>query len=299
MKILITRHDKIGDFVTMLPLVQAIKKQTNYEIIMLISPINIPLAKELGFIDGVIEYREDRKSLLQEIKSHKFDVSISGFIDTNLGKLLFLSRIPKRIAPATKIAQIFFTKRVKQRRSRVEKREFEYNLDLIKALDNRLEINFNIPLLKLDKKRENIVIFHIGFGGSSDGNLCFNEYLILAKRASVYSDVVFTFGPDDDKAKEYIKSNIDFNIRIKDNFRDIFEFTEFIASSSLFISTSTGPMHLAGVTNTPTMSFFGDTIFASSSRWATISDKSLQHNFNKPFDFDNIEKQLINFLKDN
>ena len=38
-------------------------------------------------------------------------------------------------------------------------------------------------------------------------------------------------------------------------------------------------MHLAGMTNTRTLSFFGDNLFASSKRWATISDEKYQNNF--------------------
>jgi ADP-heptose:LPS heptosyltransferase len=180
----------------------------------------------------------------------------------------------------------------------VDKKEFQYNLDLIKAFDSNLKTKYNTPVLKLNINRENIVIFHIGFGGSSDGNLSFNQYLTLAKQASIYSDVIFTFGPDDNIAKEYIIKNLNFKATIKDDFKNIYEFSKFIASSSLFISTSTGPMHLAGVSNTPTISFFGESNFASSSRWATISDANIQHNFNKPFEFDDIEKCMVQLLKD-
>ncbi|MBU1668285.1 glycosyltransferase family 9 protein [bacterium] len=287
MNLLITRHDKIGDFITMLPVCKVLKEQTDHKIVMLVSKVNVALAKELEFIDDVIEYTDDSKALIQTIKSYNFDVSISGYIDTTLGKVLFKSRILKRIAPATKIAQIFFNKRVKQRRSEVKKREFEYNLDLLKAFDENLILNFKRPLLNYAPmrsqagawERDNFIIFHTGFGGSSDGNLTLDDYLKLAKKASEQTEVVFSFGPDDDVSKAYIKENLDFEATIRDNFKSLLDFTHFIATSKLFISTSTGPMHLAGMTNTPTLSFFGDNLFASAKRWGTISDETRQHNF--------------------
>ena len=150
MNILITRHDKIGDFITMLPVCKVLKEQTNHKIVMLVAKINVALAKELDFIDDVIEYTHDSKILIKTIKSYHFNVSISGYIDTTLGKVLFKSKIPKRIAPATKIAQIFFNKRVKQRRSEVKMREFEYNLQLLKAFDQNLILEFKKPLLAMD-----------------------------------------------------------------------------------------------------------------------------------------------------
>ncbi|CAA6808573.1 MAG: ADP-heptose--lipooligosaccharide heptosyltransferase II (EC [uncultured Sulfurovum sp.] len=306
MNILITRHDKIGDFITMLPVCKVLKEQSNHKVVMLVAKVNVALAKELDFIDEVIEYTEDSKALVQTIKSYNFSVSISGYIDTSLGKVLFKSRIPKRIAPATKIAQIFFNKRVKQRRSEVKKREFEYNLDLLKAFDNNLTLNFKRPLLNVDSISSNtkpFIIFHTGFGGSSDGNLTLDDYLKLAKKASEHTEVVFSFGPDDDESKAYIKKHLDFKANIRDDFKSLLDFTHFIATSKLFVSTSTGPMHLAGMTNTPTLSFFGANLFASAKRWGTISDEDLQHNFTVEADYGvevykEIEEKLMDIINE-
>jgi len=303
MNILITRHDKIGDFVTMLPVCKVLKEQSNHKITMLCAKVNVPLAKELEFIDDVIEYRED-SSLIKEIKKHKFDVSISGFIDNKLGYTLWRSNIKMRIAPATKLAQLFFNKRVKQRRSQVKMREFEYNLELLKALDKNIKLDFKNPLYTPSTQftiHKPFIIFHPGFGGSSDGNLTLDDYIALAKVASKYINTVFTFGPDDIKSKEYIKSKMDFKATIKDDFKDIVELTKFIAQSKLFVSTSTGPMHLAGLTNTATLSFFGDSLFASYKRWGTISDKDKQSNFllNKDYskdDYLKIEHRLLEII---
>jgi len=311
MKILITRHDKIGDFVTMLPVCKVLKEQTDHTIVMLVAKVNVALAKELDFIDDVIEYTTDTKALIETIKSYNFEVSISGYIDTTLAKVLWRSKIPQRIAPATKIAQIFFNKRVKQRRSEVKMREFEYNLQLLKAFDERLILDFQRPLLNISNgrsqagawERDDFIIFHTGFGGSSDGNLTLDEYLKLAKKASKYIDVVFSFGPDDEASKAYIKKNLDFNATIRDDFKSLVAFTHFIATSKLFISTSTGPMHLAGMTNTPTLSFFGANLFASAKRWGTISDEALQHNFTVEENYDievyeEIEKRLVEIINE-
>jgi len=310
MNILITRHDKIGDFVTMLPVCKVLKEQTNHNVVMLVAKVNVALAQELDFIDEVIEYSTDSKALIKTIKAYKFDVSISGYIDTNLGKILFKSRIPQRISPATKIAQIFFNRRVKQRRSEVKMREFEYNLELLKAFDETLVLEFQKPLLTVgsissneNSNTPNFIIFHVGFGGSSDGNLTLDDYLKLAKTASNHTNVIFSFGPDDEESKAYIEKYLNFNATIRDDFKSLIEFTHFIAQSKLFVSTSTGPMHLAGMTNTPTLSFFGANLFASAKRWGTINDEALQHNFTVEADYgvevyDRMEKELLGILNE-
>ncbi|MDX4028603.1 glycosyltransferase family 9 protein [Aliarcobacter skirrowii] len=302
MNLLITRHDKIGDFLVSLPLFKAIKEQyPNTKLTALVSKINFEFAKEIPFIDDVILYdKNNLNKTLEEIKLKKFDVSISCFIDTSLATLLFKSRIKKRVAPATKIAQIFFNIRVKQRRSKVEKTEWQYNLDLAKAIFPDIKLDFKRPLLNLDVKKEKRVIFHAGFGGSSDGNLSLDDYLNLARsiKDSEY-EVVFSFGPDDEKSKEYIESKLDFKATIYNSKGTLLDFTKYIASSTLFVSTSTGPMHLAGATNSKTLSFFGDSLFASSKRWATISDEKYQNNFmlNKNYSKDDYIK-IENCLKE-
>jgi ADP-heptose:LPS heptosyltransferase len=303
MTILITRHDKIGDFIIALPMAKILKEQTDAKIVFLVSKTNVTLAKKFNFIDEVIEYTTNSLTLLFRLNYIKADISISAYIDTHLGLCLFLAKIPIRIAPATKLAQIFFNNRLKQRRSEVKKTETIYNLDLLHKFDNNLNLNFDKPLLKLNTKKENFIIFHCGFGGSSDGNLKLDDYIKLAIKISKKIDVIFTFGPDDNQSKEYIKNNMvpNKNISIKDNFRTLYDFTVFISKCKVFISTSTGPMHLAGLTNTTTLSFFGINLFASSKRWATISDKKYQNNYEVPISYDNkfynkIENKLMELV---
>ena len=300
MNLLITRHDKIGDFVVTLPLFKAIKEQyPTTRVTALVSKINYKFAKDIEFIDDVILYnKNDLLRTLQDIKTRNFDASISAYIDTELGKILYKSGIKKRVAPSTKLAQFFFNKRIRQRRSKALKTEWQYNLDLARAIFPEIKLSFTKPLLNIKEKKEKRVVFHTGFGGSSDGNLKIDDYINLARSIKDSSyDIVFSFGPDDEKAKEYIEANLDFEAYIYESKVTLMDFARYIASSSLFVSTSTGPMHLAGATNTMTLSFFGDSLFASSKRWATVSDESLQNNFmiNKNYSKDEylkIEKRL-------
>ncbi|MFA7571637.1 MAG: glycosyltransferase family 9 protein [Sulfurimonadaceae bacterium] len=307
MKLLITRHDKIGDFVVTLPLIKAIKEQyPQTHITVLVSKVNFEFAQNIEFIDEVMLYdKEDFWSMLKKVRAQKFDASISAFIDTRLGWLLFLAGIKKRVAPATKIAQLFFNAKVVQRRSQVQKREWEYNLDLGKAIFPDIKLEFSKPLLTvhhLPFTKEKKVIFHAGFGGSSDGNLTLDDYINLARsiKNSEY-EIVFSFGPDDETSKEYIQQHLDFEATIFDSKVSLMEFMQYIANSELFVSTSTGPMHLAGATNTQTLSFFGESLFASAKRWGTMSDEKKQNNFCVPANYgrdiyENIEKRLKEVL---
>jgi len=311
MNILITRHDKIGDFVTSLPLCYVVKKSNpDATIFALVSEVNIEIAKKIDFIDEVILY--DRRNfwhMLKSIKAANITISISAFIDTRLGLLLFLSGIKSRIAPATKLAQIFFNKTLQQRRSLVEKTEIEYNLDLAKLLNSEIDLAYQVPLLKLDNKQEfrlnnhlqdkKLILFHPGYGGSSEGNLTLDDYLTLSNtvRKLVNTQIIWVFGPDDLNAKEKVEGLIpDSDIIYQPS--TLLDYCYLIRDSELLISTSTGPMHLAGALNVKTISFFGDSLFASPERWATVSDSNKQYNFkwNKELKLIDIEQAIVEKL---
>ena len=59
------------------------------------------------------------------------------------------------------------------------------------------------------------------------------------------------------KQKDYIEANLDFEAYIYESKVTFNGFCKiYIASSSLFVSTSTGPMHLAGALNSQTLFFW-------------------------------------------
>jgi ADP-heptose:LPS heptosyltransferase len=288
MNLLITRHDKIGDFVTILPMLKIIKSQSNHHITVLVSKVNYELAQSIDTIDQVILYTKKTGPLLEQLKAQNIDVSLSCFIDTHLAWVLFLARIKTRIAPATKLAQVFFNHTLKQSRSESIKTEWQYNIDLLRLIDLKVSYDFTRPIIDLAKNMPSTssktVVFHTGSGGSTEGNLRLDDYLKLARSLSTNDriKILFTFGPDDDKNKLYIEKQLDFNAKIINSSNSLLTFCQLLNNADLFVSTSTGPMHLAGALNINTFSFFGSSQFASPKRWATVSETSKQMNIVVP-----------------
>jgi len=300
-RVLVTRHDKIGDFVLALPLCWAIKRASpRTRLTVLVSGTNKLFAENISFIDKVMLYEEGWAGFFRTLKRLEGDerpaASVSCFIDVRLGVLLWMAGITTRICPATKLAQFFFNRRIVQRRSRVEKPEWAYNLDLGKALMRNVTYTFPRPLfwvpeeilgetpiatLLRSREGQKLVAFHPGSGGSSDGNLAIEDYLRLARIASQISGVrvVFTFGPDDQAALRQIRESLNFEADIVQDFPSLWVFCAFIQKCTLFVSTSTGPMHLAGAVNTRTLSFFGASLFASCKRWKPLNEPDRQHNY--------------------
>ena len=302
MNILVVRTDKLGDFITALPTFYVLKKHNPKDkIIALVAPLNEELANRCDFIDEVLV--DDGKmsifKLSSKIKHLNIDASITLFSNTRVALSQFLSGIKLRIAPATKIAQIFYNKRVKQRRSEVKMAEFEYNLQLTKELFNNIDLTYKKPLLDFGSVQKDGVCFHVGFGGSSDANWSLDEYIELIDVVLQRHRVTLTFGPDEVKLMDTMKQKlqgreIEFYLS-KDG---IVSFAKYLTRFRLFVSTSTGTYHLASLVGTPTMTFFADTLFASAKRWKSVGDEKLQKHFMIPHAKEEREKLFKEVTKE-
>ncbi|MDA3907597.1 MAG: glycosyltransferase family 9 protein [Sulfurimonas sp.] len=314
MNILVCRTDKLGDFITALPTMYVLKHHNpKNRIIACVSPLNKTLAESCDFIDEVIvDYAQSIWSFASEFRSLNIDASITLFSNTRVALAQFLARIPTRIAPATKIAQIFYTHRVKQRRSEVKMAEFEYNLELTKTLFPDIDLEYKKPLLNFEDAKniydifcinndieKEVIAFHVGFGGSSDANWNLDEYeeLIHAVLIENKYQVVLTFGPDEKDLYEEMQGRfMAYNVVFYFSQESILYFAKLISNFKLFVSTSTGTYHLASLVGTPTMTFFADTLFASSKRWKGVGDEKLQQNFMIPSQKER-KKELFSEIK--
>lgn len=308
MNILVVRNDKLGDFITALPTLYVLKNYSpQNRVIALVAPLNRELAEYCDFIDDVIVDENDSAlSLSKKIKSKNIDASITLFSNTKVALAQFLAQIPIRIAPATKLAQFFYNRRIVQRRSHVKMAEFEYNLELAKALFANISLDFPKPLLQFDDKNYSdfvkkyniakpIIAFHIGFGGSSDANWSLDEYIELIKivKNNRNYQIVMTFGPDEGELMRKAKEKLGDDEIIYYISRDgLVHFASILAYMRLFISTSTGTYHLASASGCETMTFFADTLFASAARWKSIGDTKKQHHYMIPLDSDSRAKMF-------
>lgn len=313
MKLLIVRNDKLGDFITTLPAIYLIKQyDPTIHITVLVSALTSELAQNIAFIDDVIvDNAQPLQSLAMEIRIAAFDASITMFSNTRVALAQYIGNIAIRIAPATKLAQIFYNQRIVQRRSRVEKSEYAYNIDLARALFPDLRTEIPTPLLQLDSQQHKafmhrmrtqvdfsnrIVLFHPGSGGSTEANLSLSQYIELADVINAQNgfEAIFTFGPDEEALLTTFKA-LRSDMKSYQSKEGLVAFAHFISHAFLFVSTSTGPYHLAAALGVRSMTFFGASKFASVARWQAVSDEALQHPFmlaHTPEEFDTIKAQL-------
>ncbi|EPE37492.1 ADP-heptose-LPS heptosyltransferase II [Candidatus Photodesmus katoptron] len=279
----------------------------DWKIIALVPNYTIELAELCPWIDKILLEPTQNKILttLNLIKEEKIDYSINFFSNIYNAMLVWKSGIPYRLAPATKISQIFYNKRLKQRRSQSIKPEFQYNLDLAHAFlqdINQPIVEPNAPYLTFShnqlKRQKNKLVnqlniskdkpwifLHIGTGGSAN-NLSLEQYAQLIDGLYQGREIILTAGPKEEEQAKYLKTLVldNSNISILYNkYNGLIDFSMSIACSDLFISGSTGPLHIAGAIDIPTVGFFPSKRSSTPLRWKPINTKGNHIAFYPPY----------------
>lgn len=311
-KILVVRNDKLGDFMLAWPALATLKQSLpDCEIHALVNPYTAEMARLCPSIDQVIlDSGPDagisgQLALVKRLKQQHYDAAVTLFSTTRIGWLLLLAGIPYRLAPATKIAQLFYHRRLKQRRSRSERPEYAYNQDLIVHLLRDAGIG-NIalpepPYLEFDATETDqlrrefcqthrilpdrpLVFIHPGSGGSAN-NLSLDQYAGLGKqlKSKRGHHIVLSAGPGElDQAAAVADRLGETPHSVYHSTEGLECFARHIACADLFISGSTGPLHIAGALNRNTAAFYPRRQSATSLRWQTVNSTDKRLAFSPP-----------------
>lgn len=312
-KILVIRNDKIGDFMVCFPAFAMLKQSIpDVEITALVPSYTAPLAELCPSIDHIILDANDKKDkneferVLQAVKNARFDAVICFVSDWYNAKLTWKSGIPHRLAPATKVFQFLYNHRLTQRRSQSAKAESEYNLDLARAFLQKHHFNVvepHAPYLQFSndeitnqkaKLAKNLAIstackwvfVHSSTGGSAN-NLSVAQYaeLIQGVLAEFDCQVVLTAGKGEgEKARQLQALVNDCRVVVYDKNDGLTDFAQSLACADLFIAGSTGPLHISGALNVPTVGFYPSRLSAIPRRWRPINAEGKHIAFCPPTD---------------
>lgn len=319
-KLLVIRNDKLGDFMLIIPALALIKKaMPSLQITALVPRYTAPMAQLCPFIDEILlDCDKDDKTavqaLKQQIKNEQFDAVISFFSNRHNAKLVFRSGIPYRLAPATKIYQFFYNHRLKQRRSQSLKAEFAYNEDLarefLRYYGVEIPEHIDAPYLPISTNARNAqrqklvetlsgldaskawVFVHSGSGGSAT-NLSLAQYamIIADLLKNIPAQIILTAGPGEAEQAQALAALVAQQNPQWDTKQCVFvyakndglaDFTHSLACADLFISGSTGPLHVAAALNRPTIAFYPSRRSATPVRWQPINQPSRHLAFSSP-----------------
>lgn len=228
------------------------------------------------------------------LRDQRYYLLVTLFSTTRVGLAAWMARIPHRAAPATKIAQMFYNHRLLQRRSQSLRPEYEYNLELARFALGRLGVSVTIdprpPYLVFRPKeisdlkkafvsarniaeQYRLIFVHPGSGGSAR-NLSLSQYqeLITALHSYRGHRVIISAGPGElENARKLSQRLKGIDHVVYESKGGLVDFARHIAFADLFISGSTGPLHIAGALNRPTVGFYSRRRSATALRWQTLN----------------------------
>jgi heptosyltransferase III len=284
--VLVSRTDKIGDVILTLPLINELKRLIpNARITFLIS------RKLENLIDG---YKDvDKVFFIEDInlnsflKENKFDAVISVYPRKELAMAFYKAGIKHRVGTAYRLYSVLFNQRIKEHRKYANKHEADYNLNLLSFLGKEISsdkkyffkyskeeyetLNSRLSAFKLSEK---YVVIHPGSKGSArdlpmDKIMKIPEYII--KNHKDYK-IVLTGIPQEKPITNLFKEI--YREKVIDLAGEISlrELLILIDKSSLFISNSTGPIHIAGALNKNIIGFYPNSAPMNATRWRPLSD---------------------------
>ena len=311
-KILVVRNDKLGDFMLSLPSFALLKLALPQASVHALLPdYTREIAQACPFIDAVIHDPgiqagwAAQRQMRKQIQAQHYDAVLTLFSSSRVGWQLWRAAIPYRLAPATKLAQVFYNHRLVQHRSQSAKPEYVYNVELAKQLLQ----DFNIPLpadplppylqfenteiqqLKAHFLQQHgiptdqaLVFIHPGSGGSAV-NLALQQYAQLARelQSKMRTTLVISAGPGEIERAQQLGSLLQGVPHvIYHSQQGLTLFAKHIAFADVFISGSTGPLHIAGVLNRATVGFYPRRRSATALRWQTVNSDERHLAFSPP-----------------
>lgn len=223
----------------------------------------------------------------QWLKVHRPERALVFHAPWWVGLSLFLARVPVRVGRKSQWHSfLFFNFGVRQSRSRAERHESQYNIDLMyEAFKESLvppgavaelppPLKLNAPdlghdfLLQWQLKPRFYVVVHPGMAGSAL-NWPTSSYIELIEKLSTHTEVVVTGSALDRPFVEPLKKALSQNAHVTwlDEKLDLKQLLYVLSQSSATLAPSTGVLHLAASLGVPSFGIYSPRRVERPIRW--------------------------------
>ena len=302
-RILLVRHDKIGDFVLTWPafyLTRAAFPAATIDVF--VAPEVMPFAELCPYIDNVIADTGDDQAITDAISAGRYDAAIALHSPWRICKIFRDAKVPYTLGPKHKWYQYLYKDRAS---AKYEKGEpcWRGNCLIVEHFIRRegKEIPA-MPTRLCDNSPERehwreyygrhgderLVFVHAGTGGSS-GSLPIDGFSRLLTRARQSSKVAFklvlTYSGEEKALVTELQDQLvanGVNAELARPMDDLAEFARSLVAADMFIAGSTGPLHLAGLHDIPTVGFYAGRRSRPDIRWQTLTQASKRLSFTPP-----------------
>jgi len=295
-KILIVRTDRIGDVVLSLPMIPIVKSaMPQSSITFLLRSYTQDLMHGQSDLETILLYdnggiEKSFREMLVELRDSRFDAVVVTYPTFRLAMLMFLARIPLRIGTGYRWYSYLFNERVYEHRKTAEKHEAEYNISLLKPLGVEAGEHPGPKLVLTDKDYDEaertlkemsikedrpIAILHPGSGGSARDWPPERFGQLAAILAGEGMQVVITKGPSEDDLARSVFTHSDRTAKVLPKPLPLMSLAALIKKAHVFVSNSTGPLHIAAAVGTPVVAFYPPIRQCSPVRWGPLTQKKI------------------------
>ncbi len=293
-KILVLRPDRLGDVILTLPVVRNLKEAyPEASISYLCTDYTSQILESYSLIDELIIYDSNQTHkgfrkipiLSKELSKHNFDLAVHLLPRYPLALATYLAQINYTVGTGFRWYSFLFTHRQYDHRKYNQYHEAEYNLRLLSkiGIDSTYHPDVYSHFVfssELQKKVQNIIsdrfrgksfiVLHPGSGGSSiDWPL--SHFIQLIQRLNELDQfAVGVTGVESEREvlSPLYEANVNF-IDLVGTF-DLNELAIFLKNAALFISNSTGPLHLAVAMGTRVLGLYPNSPGLGPGRWGPI-----------------------------
>lgn len=297
-RILVVRPDRIGDVVLSTPVYHTLKLSfPGCFVGAFVSPYTAPLLQSNPYIDSIIldeseERRNEKDNFrkkMNEIRAHRFDTALLLLPTARLAYMIFFAGVRHRVGVGHILYEVLtFMHGVSRHGYRPLRHESDYMLDLARYIGAKDIWTTPEIFLSMEEKEaarkflerkgfdtnEKIVALHPGSGHSSP-NWDVKRYVELAGGLSEEGSQILVTGAASERNLEAaFEKSVRGVVRTSFGELTLRELISVISQMHLFISSSTGPMHIASAVGTPTLSMFCPLTACSPKLWGPLGNKS-------------------------
>lgn len=290
-RILLFRTDRLGDVVLTSPVASILHERIpGVHVTFMARAYTAELLQLHRHVDEVLLYEPETRHrgfagfrrLVRQLRQARFDAAIFFYPRPRLALAASLARIPRRIGTGYKWYSPLFNHRLAQRRKLGGRHELEYNLELlgplVGAIPQEITFDFRLPetlqawrgqWIQERLGGNDYAILHPG-SGSSAPNLSLDQYRLVASTLLENSSlpILLTGSATEHAVAEELRTSLA-SPRVQNlaGTLTLVQLAAVIDGASLFVSSSTGPLHMANAFEVPLVGFYCPSPPCSPRRW--------------------------------
>lgn len=284
-RILVVRHDRLGDVVLTIPAVAALRvAYPRAWIGFFVRPRLAPLARMVEGVDEVVEDPGSRKARVASLRAFKPDLAVCVSPGGAMPVTAAIAGVRHRVGSGFRLYSPLFERTVDERRRTAGRHEVEYALSYAHrsgAPASEARFPLRIPdeavesrerWLESQRLEPPYVVIHPGTGGSCPAWPLGHFLRLAALLRAEDRRVVVSIGPGDEAVAHGLDDAEPAVRRLPRFSGGLPALAACLSGASLVVSNSTGPLHLAAAVGAPALAFHAPWPSCGVSRWGPYAE---------------------------